>query len=190
MGDYGKATNPLGLYALLGASDQPYNAKQTVESDYGLAFTRELSSHATPLGSRILVRATAGAFAAVSSGLRIRTTRPFGIWVDDVWVDFDTNFSFAIVPTITANLVAVPGVTPFSYDYDSLPVTGPADITIESGTAAAPAANLAFVLANGGLASRVGGRFWLPPNVYLEWTRTTVNTAWSGNVSLSYQPNA
>jgi len=179
----GRSASPLSLYAAIGANDEPF--EQSVELDYGLAFTRELAN-ATPLGSKIVVRTVIGAFVGVFSGVRIRTTRPFGIWIEEIFVDFDTQVSFQTAPTVTANLANVPA-PPFSFEADSFPVAMPASITIEQGTSAAPLANLAFVLANAGLSSRVGGRFWLPPNVYLEATRIAVNLSWSGTVALSYQ---
>lgn len=198
MTEIGRKFDPGPLFDAIGVISE--EATQNVESDYGLAFTRELGTIMPLLGTRCTFRLVVPAFgAAETSGIQIGCNRPDGMWIDEVFCDFDSN---ALLRDARQGLYLVNNATQqlpylWSFDYPSAPAilgasSGSSEgLTVYAGsmTGAPPQVfpdMLAFVLGGNGITSRIGGPIWLPSRGLLTIFRNALNAAWSGTISLRF----
>ena len=184
--EVGRKGSPLATYAAIGANDTP--GQHSVETDYALAFTRTLFT-APVLGFEFMSRVTSPAVVARFSAVNILTTRPFGIWIEEIFCELVTLFQIG-GGAGGANFTSLHvGNTVFSFDEPGLPsITPPADIVFESFDSPGITGTTGRVVA-GGFADSLGGRFWLPPGINLAFGHTVANTAASWTVRLSYSAN-
>jgi hypothetical protein len=196
--------DPQAASLALQAVELPFT--QTVEtSDWGLAYTKAMDQALPPLGVYLATRVVSATVAVpdFTGGMLgvNRNDAPFGVWVEEIFCDFDTAFSLGStdVAQQIANGIAVLAPQPYliSDGRDSMPARNAGGFNVRANlitgrSNGAFTTNLAFVLANNGLRSRIGGPLWIPPQTNpgfdnrLEWVRNTANTAWSGTVAIRW----
>jgi hypothetical protein len=144
------------------------------------------------LGFRWGARFVSPAVVARFPALRLKHSRPNGVWIEAITLDQNANVAIFNSTVVMANAAAVGGAM---FTFDQPPGTLPANVSVEVGDLAVSTADYAFVPAQSNLIERIGARLWLPPTQdstefypRLVVMGTTVNTVLSGNVSLSFGP--
>jgi hypothetical protein len=184
----GRKVNPLGVLALIGANERPFYSE--TDTDYGLAFTRDLFL-ATPLGSRLFAHFSVAAVAGNQSGIRIAPSREFGVWIEECFCENAWVALWDEGPLVGEVALAAGAGTPIilSYEHASSPVPVPADLGLFQGSLVGViAATIAQGINNSSLISRVGSRFWIPPGGDLFIGGLAVATIFAGSLSLSFAP--